>query len=99
MRTSLEAEGTCEMPAGNVFTHPNCSTSKAPLSFLNERAVMPRAAKSAALIMRKIRPAAMAEARALAVQEAGEWLAAMTLRESATPASLLLKMREDAAAK
>ena len=57
------------------------------------------AGKSAALIMRKIRPEAMAEAQDLAVREAGEWLAALALREGATPPSLLAKMRGDAAAR
>lgn len=55
------------------------------------------AGKSAALIMRKIQPEAMAEALQLAVKEAGEWLAALALKEGATPPSLLAKMRADAA--
>lgn len=49
--------------------------------------------------MRKIQPDAMAAAGQLAVQEAGDWLAALTLREGATPPSLLAKMRADAAAR
>ena len=54
--------------------------------------------KSAAIIMRRIQPDAMAAARKLALDEACDWLASLRLHEAATHPSLLQKLRDDAAA-
>ena len=51
--------------------------------------------KSAALIMRKIRPEAMAEAVQLAVSEACDWFAEWTLHADAVHYSLLHHLRAD----
>ncbi len=51
------------------------------------------AGKSAALLMRKIRPEAMREAVQLAVKEACGWLASWKLSEGALPFSMLGQLR------